>query len=525
MKNTTKWLLSISAAIVAALPWWGAPGLLLLICFVPLLMVERSVREEGGGVFSVLPYSFVFFLCWNLIATWWIARIHIAGGMSVIIINSAIMCMVFLLYSWIRESTGRGAVIFVILWLGFEFIHHRGDLSWPWLSLGNGLASNINLIQWYEYTGVTGGSLWVLSVNAIIFNVIRHCRVSRDLRTQYMRIIVLFAVISIPTAFSLIILSTYAGNNTGAGFLILQTGLDPYDEKYSGISNSQRLDKLLDLAEKNMREGVRYIVSPETSVDSIMISGNGDELQKKVYDFIGKHPGTGFILGATTFEPVTEANRTIVTRRDADGNLFDVFNSALFFFQDTPLIAYNKFYLANGVEQIPFQRILNLPQGLSIDLGGISGSLKRGEGPGVVVSPLDSMSIGPLICFESAYGEYSASKVRKGAEIFIIITNDGWFRNTGGAYIQHLRLSRIRAVETRRSIVRSANYGISCYISPTGLVKAQLDWQDEGALYVKANTNSVMTFYASSGDFIGRTALFFSILLIVNMLVRRKMPD
>jgi apolipoprotein N-acyltransferase len=524
MKNSTKWLFSISAGIVAALPWWGAPGILLLVCFVPLMIVERSVRDEGAGVLSVLPFSFVFFLCWNIFATWWIARIHIAGGMSVIIINSAIMCMVFLLYSWIRQSTGRGGVILIILWLGFEFIHHRGDLSWPWLTLGNGLASNISLIQWYEYTGVSGGSLWVMSVNVLIFNVIRHYRVVRDLRIQYMRIVVLFAAIVVPAAISIIRINTFAGGNTEAGFLILQTGLDPYDEKYNGINNSQRLDNLLELAEENMREEVRYIVTPETSVDSIMISGPGDEMQVKIYDFIDKHPGTGFILGATSIQPVTEAERTIVTRRDADGNFFDVYNSALFFFKDNPLIVYHKYYLANGVEQIPFQRILNLPQRLSIDLGGISGSLKRGEGPGVVISPLDSMALGPLICFESAYGEYSASKVRKGADIFIVLTNDGWFRNTG-AYRQHLRLSAIRAVETRRSVIRSANYGISGYISPTGEVKARIGWQEEGALFVMANTSSVKTFYSSSGDFIGRTALFFSVLLILNMLVRRKIPD
>jgi apolipoprotein N-acyltransferase len=521
MKNSTKWLLCISTGVVTALPWWGAPGILLFICFVPLMMVERSVRAEGGGVLSVLPYSFVFFLCWNLFATWWIARIHIAGGMSVIIINSAIMSMVFLLYSWIRKSTGRGGVILVILWLGFEFIHHRGDLSWPWLTLGNGLASDINLIQWYEYTGVAGGSLWVLSVNVIIFNVIRHYGISKDIRTQFMRVLVLFAAIIVPVAVSLVRVKTYAGSNREAGFLILQTNLDPYEDKYSGIGNSQRLDILLALAEENMREGVRYIVSPETSVDSFIISCPGDKMQEKVFGFLEKHPGTGFIIGATSIKPVTEAQRTIVTRIDSDGNLFDVFNSALFFFKDNPLIAYNKYYLANGVEQIPFQRILNLPQRLSIDLGGVSGSLKRGEGPGVVISPPDSLALGPLICFESAYGEYAASKVRKGAEIFILLTNDGWFKNTG-AYRQHLQLARIRAVETRRSIIRSANYGISCYISPTGKVEAWLDWQEQGALFVNANTNSVKTFYASSGDFTGRTALFFSVLLILNMLVRKK---
>ena len=144
----------------------------LLVCFVPLFLVEDDLENYGEGSLSTLPFSFVFFLIWNIIVTWWIARIHLAGGLSVIILNAAIMSLVFFIYSAIKKNSGGGVAIFLILWTAFEFLHHRGDLSWPWLSLGNGLAGDIRIIQWYEYTGMPGGTVWVLLSNIMIYVVI-----------------------------------------------------------------------------------------------------------------------------------------------------------------------------------------------------------------------------------------------------------------------------------------------------------------------------------------------------------------
>jgi apolipoprotein N-acyltransferase len=521
MAKRTRWVLTVSSGILAALPWWGAPGALLLVCFLPLLLIEESLERDGLGVLGVLPYSFIFFLTWNLVATWWIARIHFAGGVSVIMLNSIIMCLVFLLYSRIRRTTGQGAAVLVILWMGFEFLHHRGDLSWPWLSLGNGLASGIRIIQWYEYTGSSGGSLWIMVVNAMLFGTIRHLAVNRNFRTLFPRIIMLLLTVVIPPSISLNLLRSNHENSGQTGFLILQTDLDPYEVKYSGISNNQRLEMLLELAGKNMEQGVSYIVSPETSLDSIWLSDPDDKLIEKVSGFMEKHPGRGMILGATTFKTVPDSARSFVTRRGEDGKFFDVYNSALLFFPGRPLVKYHKYYLANGVEQIPFQRIFGFARRMSVNLGGVTGSLKRGPGPRVIAPLADDLpAIGILICFESAYGEYSASMVRLGAELLVVMTNDGWFRNTGG-YRQHLRLSRIRAVESRRSIVRSANSGISCHISQSGKITDRLEWQEEGALLVMADRNKRITFFTSSGDYIGRIALFLSGLLVLNFFVRK----
>ena len=202
MRDRTRWILSVSGGVLAALPWWGLPVTLLLICFVPLLFVEDDIQTSEEPVLSLLPFSFIFFFSWNLTVCWWMARIHLLGGMSVIILNALLMSLVFLLYSRIKRSTGGGVVVFVILWIGFEFLHYRGDLSWPWLSLGNGLAGNIRLIQWYEFTGTTGGSLWILLVNAMLFTVIKSFSRKGRAGVNYLVAALLILLIVLPPAVS-----------------------------------------------------------------------------------------------------------------------------------------------------------------------------------------------------------------------------------------------------------------------------------------------------------------------------------
>jgi apolipoprotein N-acyltransferase len=107
----------------------------------------------------------------------------------------------------------------------------------------------------------------------------------------------------------------------------------------------------------------------------------------------------------------------------------------------------------------------------------------------------------------------------KGANILLVMSNDGWFKDTG-AHLQHLRLSQIRAIETRRSIVRAANTGISGHISQRGEIVGLLGWWEEGTLYVEVACNHRITFFSLFGDYIGRTALFFSTLALLNLFVR-----
>lgn len=520
MADRTRWIFAVTGGVIASLAWWLGLPLFLPVCFVPLLLIEDDIKKNGDPVLSVLPFSFAFFFCWNLLVSWWLLRINLLGGLSVILLNALLMSTVFLFFAKIKRITGGGPVVFIILWLSFEYLHYRGDLSWPWLSLGNGLAGNIRLIQWYEFTGTTGGSLWVLVVNVMVFLIIKEYQRNGMGRSAQIVAIILIFFIVFPAFISLRMFSSYVETGYKTRFLILQPCLDPYGDKFSAISNNDRLEQLLKLAGDNMHADVDFIVTPETSVDSLRIGDPDDPVTGRILEFLNRFPNTGFILGTTAFRLLGPEEETITSRIDETGKYFDIYNSAALFFYGEEVEFYHKHYLANGVEQIPFQRFFRLPGHISLDLGGISGSLAKGPGARVFrTTGVNPVTLGTLICFESAYGEYAAKLTLEGADILLVMSNDGWFKNTG-AYRQHLRLSQVRAVETRRSIVRAANTGISGHISQRGEIIDRLGWWEVGALVTEVNTSNRITFFSLYGDYTGRTALFFSVLLILNFLAR-----
>jgi apolipoprotein N-acyltransferase len=152
-------------------------------------------------------------------------------------------------------------------------------------------------------------------------------------------------------------------------------------------------------------------------------------------------------------------------------------------------------------------------------LGGTSGELGTQKSPSVFNTPNDTSIIAPIICYESIYGEYVTEYSRKGANLFAIITNDGWWDDTPG-YKQHLAYASLRAIENRKWIVRSANTGISAVINDRGEILERTTWWEPAVINAKVRLNSSITFYAKYGDYIGRIASLMALLMIALTVVR-----
>ena len=156
---------------------------------------------------------------------------------------------------------------------------------------------------------------------------------------------------------------------------------------------------------------------------------------------------------------------------------------------------------------------------LEIDLGGITGQL--GWGTEHTIFSNQGVNIGPSICYEGLYGNYFAGFAREGAEVMALVSNDGWWGNTPG----HKRLfdfCRLRAIETRRAIARSANTGISGFISPTGKnIGERLEWDEEGILTAEVELRSDKTAYTIYGDWVARISTFVAALAILYYIAYR----
>ncbi len=163
---------------------------------------------------------------------------------------------------------------------------------------------------------------------------------------------------------------------------------------------------------------------------------------------------------------------------------------------------YHKSKLTPGVEILPSFNGLKWLEKYAIDLGGTVGSL--GMDPvRKVYSTVNTVPVSPAICYESIFGEFFAKFVKNGAQIMIIITNDGWWGNTAG-HRQHFSFTHLRAIETRRSIARSANTGISALIDQRGDVHQVTGYWKPAVIKGTMNANAKITFYVKYGDYIAR---------------------
>lgn len=522
MKTYQLYLLSLLSGILLTCAWFPN-GLvpILFIGFVPLLLVEQTLFKDTQrySALTLFACSFLTFFTWNILTTWWVKNASFGGAAMAIICNALLMTAVFMLFHKVKKRLGQqwGIALFISFWITFEFLHLDWDLTWPWLTLGNAFADTPNWIQWYEYTGVFGGSLWVLIVNAFIFLLIEE-KLWKSVAVKRSKIIIVILLITLPIILSYII-TPFIKTPTGKTIkvVIVQPNIDPYNEKFiSGFE--EQLQKMLQLASQKTDTTTDYLIFPETALtenlweDEINQSVSIDMLQHYLKTF----PKLKIIVGASTAKTYKQGEPLSATARkftNADA-YYDAYNTALQLDITGHIQIYHKSKLVPGVEKMPFPFIFKYFDQLAIDLGGTIGSLGIQDERSVFVSSDNSMKTAPVICYESIYGEYVAEYVKNGAQFISIITNDGWWDNTPG-YIQLLKYGRLRAIETRRYIARSANVGVACIIDHKGELQQPTQYFTPAVLKGDIVLNDEQTFYTRFGDYIARTAMYLSALLII----------
>ncbi len=524
IKKLLPLLLSLSFGIIS---WMGWPergfAPLLFFAWVPLLMLEDLCFHQKRKWFTLFAYAYSGFFLWNLLTTWWIYNSSVFGAAIAVVCNSLFMSLVFLLFHFTRKKTGDAMAYPALIgyWISFEYLHLNWDLSWPWLTLGNGFASYYKWIQWYEFTGVLGGSLWTLSVNIMLFRLLFYSGV--EVRRPKAFLIAL--VLIVPFAVSYFQYSLYHEKEYPVKIVVVQPNIDPYNEKFSGMSGREQLTKLLQLAASKTDSSTDFLVAPETALPS----GIWEEELKShpeinlLRSYMKAFPNLTVIIGASTYKQYLPGEKISETARKftRSEGYYDSYNTALQLdnFSDS-IGLYHKSKLVPGVEKMPYPEIFGFLEKFSIDLGGMSGSLGTEKEP-KVFSSMKSVKAAPVICYESVYGDYLADYVKKGAELIFIITNDGWWGNTPG-HRQHLVYGRLRAIEMRRSIARSANTGISCFINQRGDIQQLTAYWEEDVIEQTINTNRKVTFYARYGDFVAKAALIFSIAALLLSFIKRK---
>lgn len=520
-------LASLAGAVLLWAAWPVSPlTLLIFVAWIPMLWLEANVNSWK----KFTGYTLIHMFLWNLLVTWWVALASAPGAVGAFVVNSIAMTIPWLLFYFTKRRLGQriGYAGLIVYWLAFEFLHHNWDLAWPWLTLGNSFAVQPGWVQWYQYTGASGGTLWILVTNLLAWSLINHYRNGERGREYRIRLAGLVLLLTTPILLSRLIISSEkkiasaAWAGADRNIVVVQPNIDPYTEKFEAGSLEQQLNKLITLSESAINRGTRLVVWPETAIPAQVREDmiKEDFRFRAVWSFLKRHPNVSLLTGLDSYiEYGTDRDKASPYARfhKPSGIYYDMFNTAALMEVDSTVQFYHKAKLVPGVETLP--SFLNFMGKWFEDFGGVSGTLGRDKERKVFVPWDQYYKSAPIICYESIFSDYLTEFVRRGANVLVIITNDGWWDDTPG-YRQHMNYARLRAIETRKWIARSANTGISCFIDPLGNVINPQPWDTEAAIRYNIPVDNRQTFYVKYGDLLSRTATVLALGLLVWLLIQ-----
>jgi len=528
-------LLSTLSGLLLWIAWPPTPytSFFLFIGLVPMLVVIENLlnsnyTKKGKKIFWT---TFIGFFIWNTLCVYWVYNsIKTIGAVIAVPISlipyslgPLLMSTACWLYYRLRRVTRPevGLIGLVFFWIAYEYLHQTWELNFPWMTLGNGFATSHKWVQWYEYTGVYGGTVWVLVANILGYMIYQSLKQSDHIKKKVALILSLGLLISLPMAWSLHRYNNYHEQKNPSNIVVAQPNIDPY-EKIESIPATQQVAILTHLSDSLGQKNTEFFIWPETAIydqhgineDLVRSSPYFEQVQR----FLHKYANGNVLTGAEDVKFYNSRKTATASPLDPEGREFyDEFNAALNIENSPEVQFYHKSKLVPGVESLPFGNTLSFLKPVFEHLGGATGSIAGQEEPGVFYSQ-SGIGAAPIICFDSIYGEWVAGSVHKGAQFIAVITNDGWWENTSGKD-QHMDYAKLRAIETRRWVCRSANTGISAFINQRGDVIKQTKWWTRTAIKQDINLNSDLTFYTLHGDYIPKTGSMIAIAGIIWILV------
>lgn len=503
-------LVLLSVALLSS-GWLGITGLTSLVALIPLMVISENLSDSKRDWWRMLLWASLTFLLWNAATIWWVWIAAPIGPITAGIVGTFYNLCAFMTYHYTAKRAPRALAytLLVTIWIATEWAYTSADvMTFPWLLLGHGFSGDIWAVQWYEYTGIFGGTLWALCSNVAIFECLRSRSHSAIVRAAL--------IVLIPVALSVGLRLAYTPSEETTRISVIQPNIPCYEEERIAASKLDPRNEIETLMER-VPADADFVLMPESALTYIPTIGQVDEahfgyIAPQLRALMQACPtATKLITGASTIVRYGETQATDTAHYYPNYGWYDQYNSALLVEGDGSVAdIYHKGRLVIGVEAVPMKSLFDL---FEVDLGGVSGQL--GWGKEHTLFHNNGVAIGPSICYEGLYGKYFSGFAREGAEVMALVSNDGWWGNTPG----HRRLfdfCRLRAIETRRAIARSANTGISGFISPTGeVIGERLEWDTEGILTAELELRSERTLYTLYGDWIARTATFVALLALL----------
>jgi apolipoprotein N-acyltransferase len=479
-------------------------GLLAIAIWVEIIRGASSHRQA-------LTYLFYGLLPANLVVSYWLTMATIGGGIAAVLAKAVVMSLMLFPFILLIRTTHYKASIFQVFvltaaWIFAEGIDLYWDLSYPWLWIGNAWAEVPILYQYISFTGIFGLSAWVVFTALFLH---KWLFLSPKVAEQNKSATVFISIVLMPVICS-ISMYYFAGkkeisalpDSNKLNALLVQPNHDSYAE-YSGFSSyTEALDALIAQTDSAITKQTEIIYWPENALDPYLTNRQVNVYQMKVQNAVTRW-GIPLVTGSTYreyYDKEKEILPLVVRNRNTQAPV-KLFNSAVAFqpFNKEPIIVYKKMRLVPLVEKLPFEEFL-----VSTHLFGFDWEEWSlfGKGKDLVIYDLikGKKALAPaLICYDSAYPELGFLAANGNANYLAVITNDGWWGNSSG-HIQHLALSRLRAVESGKWLVRAANNGISGVISPKGNLSQETEYWTKTSVSATIPLINDATFFSTYGN-------------------------
>ena len=493
--QNARWMLSLAYPVLSGLLMAAAfpplpLGFLACVSLLPLIPVVENLRGRvalGAGFLQ----GAVFYGA----TIYWIAWITPPGMAGAIFYMSLFRGLFVWLWAFAIGRFGAlGLWLTPFLWLGFEYFNTLGDMGFSWMLLGHSQADYLPLIQIAEATGVYGVSFWVVLVNIIIITLVRSTR-------RVPMVAVLILAFAVPIGFGLWRMAEPVDEGD-LKVAIVQQNVPPVEKSHWGFDHN--FDRLKPLTIQAAQTGAELVVWSEAALPAYFKSFAYRTHRQRVQalvDSLDIH----LYMGSNRYEP---------DKRDRYYN-----SSFLFKPGGGELPHYDKVKVVPFGERAPFPEVFGFLRDIKWSGAGfVSGDFESGIARTVFKVPGGQFS--GMICFDSVFPWLARDMVALGAEFLIVITNDGWFGRTSGPY-QHAEIAVFRAIENRRSVLRSANTGVSMFIDPYGRRLQETPLFQEAVISGTIAPRTDQSLYVHFGDLFAQLCGVMALMALAVAAIRR----
>ncbi|MDD5680117.1 MAG: apolipoprotein N-acyltransferase [Candidatus Omnitrophica bacterium] len=481
--------LSSAALLVLAFPNFQI-SIFAWLALIPILyLIENS---SAGKAFILSYLTGVFFFLGALYWLTYVSRL----GYFILALYLALFFGLFGLFSNIffkKFKNSRYAFLLCLilpsLWVLTEFL--RGTLltGFPWCVLGYTQYKNPVLIQIADITGCYGVSFLIVMVNFVLYSFLIFL-----LKKAPKEKIIFLNIQAVLLGITILVFISYANYrfgereiDTGIRLSVVQGSIEQF-KKWDPSYQNYIMVRYDTWTGEVARDKAELIIWPETAIPGFL---DDDEIRSYLKEVAEANEAPLF-TGAITYKSGAEKDY--------------YFNSAVLFTRSGDIYRqYDKIHLVPLGEYIPFEsRIPFFRNSINTEIGDLTAGrefttfdIKAKDGR--------SYKYAAIICFEDIFPDLARHFARGGADFLINITNDAWFKESG-EQLQHAQASVFRAVENRVAVIRAANNGFSCLISPNGIIEDWVRDKDSGSIYApgfktfELKIKRGKTFYSAHGD-------------------------